>query len=410
MELLHTHCCGIDVHKRSLSVCVVTPGSPKKPKQEVRQFGTMTRDLLALGDWLRECGVTHVAMESTGVYWKPVWNILETDFEVLLVNATHIKQVPGKKTDTADCVWIADLLRHGLLKPSFVPKLQLRELRGLCRSRTTLVRQRAAISNRIQKLLEEANIKLAGVATDILGTSAKAMLRAMIGGEADVEKLAELAQGRLREKLPQLKEALDGHVTGHHRFLLERFLSQVDFLEREIETFEAEIEKHAPSLGEAVELLDAVPGVNRVAAWTILAEIGQDMNQFSTARHLTSWAGLCPGNHESAGKRMSGRTRNGSPWLRAMVVQTAWAASHSKNSYLAAQYRRLAARRGTKRALVAVACTILVIMWHMLKLGHPYKDLGRDYLDRLKGDHARRFHTRKLQRLGWKVTLEPAAS
>jgi transposase len=408
MELLYTHCCGIDVHKRSISVCVVTPGQRKQPNQEVRQFGTMTGDLLALADWLRDCGVTHVAMESTGVYWKPVWNILETEFEIVLVNASHIKQVPGKKTDTADCIWIADLLRHGLLKPSFVPKLELRELRGLCRSRTTLVRQRAALSNRIQKLLEDANIKLAAVATNVLGTSAKAMLRGMLGGETDANRLAELAQGRLREKLPQLREALTGHLTDHHRFLLARLLHQVEFYELEIAAFEAEIDKHTTTFGEAVKLLDAIPGVDRVVAWTILAEIGKDMNQFPTARHLTSWAGLCPGNHESAGKRASGRTRNGSPWLRAMIVQTAWAASHSKTSYLAAQYRRLAARRGTKRALVALACTILVIIWHILKFDRPYQDLGPDYLDRLKGEQARRYYTKRLQRLGWKVTLEPA--
>jgi len=407
MNTLYPRCAGIDVHKSNVVVCVRCSDRPGKPFEEVRTFSTMTRDLLALSDWLAELGVTHVAMESTGVYWKPVFNLLEGRFEVLLVNAEHIKQVPGRKTDVKDCAWIAQLLQHGLLKASFVPPEPIRGLRDLTRQRTQLIQERASAANRIQKVLEDAKIKLAAVATDVLGMSGRDMLEALIAGETDPEKLADLARKRLREKIPALQLALQGRVTEHHRFLLRLHLDHVDHLGELIGRLGARIEEALAPFAEAVERLQTIPGISQRVAETVVAEVGTNMAQFPTADHLASWAGMCPGNNESAGKRRSGHTTKGNRWLKRILVQAAWAASHTKGTYLAAQYRRLAKRRGRKRALVAVGHTLLVIIYHMLKRGTTYAELGPDFLDRLEPERLTRQLVKRLQSLGHKVTLEP---
>ncbi len=412
MQVLYERCCGLDVHKVTVAACVVVPGPGGVPRKEVRTFGTMTADLLALGDWLAAQGVTHVAMESTGVYWKPVWNLLEERFSLLLVNARHVKAVPGRKTDVRDSEWLADLLRHGLLRASFVPGRGQRELRELTRYRTSLVQERSAEVNRLQKTLEGANIKLAGVATDVLGLSARRMLAALVAGIADPAAVAELAQGRLREKIPQLERALVGRFGAHRRFLVAEQLAHIDFLDERIDRVGAEIaERMRPfaAMTAAVERLDTIPGVGRRTAEILVAEIGVDMTRFPTAAHLASWAGMCPGNDESAGKRRSGRTRRANPWLRTALVEAAHAAARTKNSYLGALYRRLAARRGKKKATVAVGHAILVIAYHMLQDGTVYQDLGPAHFDERDRDAVERRLVRRLQRLGYKVTLEPAA-
>ena len=360
MDLIHACCAGLDVHKKTVVACVRRVGPDGQVSREVRTFGTMTADLLALADWLDAEGVSHVAMESTGVYWKPVFHLLEGRFEVLLVNAQHIKQVPGRKTDVKDAEWIAQLLQHGLLAASFVPPPPIRELRDLTRQRPQLVRERAAVANRIQKVLEDANIKLASVATDVLGVSGRAMLAALIGGSDDPAALADLARGRLRGKIPELPQALQGRVTDHHRFLLRMLLEQVEQLEGLIAEYAARIEEVAAPFAEAAARLETIPGVGAAAAEVIVAEIGTDMTQFPTAGHLASWAGLCPGNNESAGKRRSGKTTKGSQWLRTVLVQVAWAASHTKETIFSATYRRWAKRLGKKKALVALGHKILV--------------------------------------------------
>lgn len=411
MDTLYPRCAGIDVHKGNVVVCVRCCDRPGKVFEEVRTFSTMTADLLALADWLASHGVTHVALESTGVYWKPVFNILEGGVAVILVNAEHIKQVPGRKTDVKDCQWIAQLLQHGLLKASFVPPQPVRELRDLTRQRTQLIQERSAAANRVQKVLEDANLKLASVATDVLGVSGRDMLEALIAGETDPVKLAELARKRLREKIPALQRALQGRVTEHHRFLLRLHLDHSTHLEELIGRLGARIEEAlAPApFAEASERLQTIPGVSQRVAETVLAEIGTNLDQFPSAEHLASWAGMCAGNNESAGKRRSGRTTKGDRWLKRILVQAAWAASHTKGTYLAAQYRRLAKRRGCKRALVAVGHTLLVIMYHVLKRGTTYAELGPDFLDRLEPERLTRQLVKRLEALGHKVTLESAA-
>ena len=406
MEPIYPCCAGLDVHKETVVACRRRIDAAGKARKEVRTFGTMTRDLLALSDWMADEGVTHVAMESTGVYWKPIFNILEGRFRVLLVNAQHIKQVPGRKTDVKDCEWIAQLLQHGLLRGSFIPDRPLRDLRDLTRQRVQLLAERTAVVNRIQKVLEDANIKLASVASDILGASGRAMLQALIGGEADPGRLAELAQRRLRGKIPQLRVALHGAVTEHHRFLLRLLMDQLRHLEDWIEQLGARIEEVMAPLAEEVRRLTTIPGVEARAAQNILAEIGPDMGQFATAGHLASWAGVCPGNDESAGKRRSGQATRGNRWLRQAVVQSAWAAARSKDTYLSAHYRRLAARRGKKRAALALGHTLLVIIYHVLRGGADYTDLGPDYLDRLQSERLTRSLVRRLEGLGHKVVLE----
>jgi transposase len=409
VDTLYPCCAGLDIHKETVVACVrrVRGG---RAHQEVRTFRTETSGLLALADWLTGAGVTHAAMESTGVYWKPVWNILEGVVELLLVNAEHIKQVPGRKTDVKDAEWIAQLLGCGLLKASFVPERPVRELRDLTRQRVQLVRQKVQVANRIQKTLEDANIKLASVASDVLGASGRDMLRAIIGGEGDPVVLADLARQRLRAKIPQLQEALLGEVTDHHRFLLRMLLEQVEFLEGHIARLGARIAAVLPApFAEAVARLETIPGIDRRAAQNIVAEIGADLKPFPSAGHLASWAGVCPGNHESAGKRRSGRTTKGNAWLRVTLVQCAWAASHTKDTYLAAQYQRLAARRGKKRALVAVGHTLLGMVYAVLKKKGTYQELGADYLDRQDKEKLTARLLKRLEKLGVRVTVEPAA-
>jgi len=406
MEVVHEVCCGLDVHKKGVTACVLWASGRRR---QTRAFGTFTRELLELGDWLRACGVTHVAMESTGVYWKPVWNLLEGEFKVLLVNAQHIKAVPGRKTDQKDSEWIADLLQHGLLRASFVPPTPIRELRDLTRYRASLAQEINRIANRIQKVLEDANIKLASVATDTLGASGRAMLEAMVKGEQDSQRLAEMAQGKLRNKIPELQEALQGRVSRHHRFLLRELLDHLYFVESKMQRIEQEVAERLGPFQSEVARLCTIPGVDRVTAWGLLAEIGLSMKQFPDAQHLASWAGLCPGSHESAGKRKSGKIRKGSLWLRRCLCQGAWAVSTKKNNYLSALYRRLAVRRGSKRATIAVAHKLLVIAYYILRDGTCYSDLGADYFDRLNPEGLRRRLTKRLEGLGFKVTLEPSA-
>jgi Transposase and inactivated derivatives len=384
-----------------------------KPRKIVRRFGAMTNDLRAMASWLIEEGVTHVAMESTGVYWKPVWNILEGQFTLVLANAQHVKNVPGRKTDMKDSEWLAELLQHGLLAGSFVPPRLIRDLRDLTRTRARLTQESSRIASRIQKVLEDANIKLASVASDALGKSGQAMLAALIAGQSNPGQLADLALGTLRGKIPQLRRALDGLIRDHHRFLLERLLVQWRFVENETELIDQRLEqigKEEPEIAEAIARWDTVPGVDRIAAWGLVAEMGINMEQFPSARHAASWGGVCPGNHESAGKRLSGRTRKGNPWLRRILGQSAWAAARTKNTYVAVQFRRLAAKRGRKRAIVAIGHSLLITGYHLLRKQCMYQDLGPGYLDRINAEGLKRYLVKRLESLGQKVTLEPRES
>jgi transposase len=409
MEVIYPHCCGLDMHKREVVACVVSTEPDGTACKEVRAFGTMTPDILALADWLAIQEVSHVAMESTGVYWKPIWNLLEDSFALLLVNARHVKAVPGRKTDVRDCEWLAELLRHGLLTGSYVPDRPQRELRELTRYRASLVRERTAAANRLQKTLEGANIKLASVATDILGKSGREILTALVAGETDGAALAQLAQGRLREKLPQLERALVGCVGPHQRFLVAEQVAHVDVLDEAIARVSAEIAARVRSAEEAIARLDTIPGVGPTVAEALVAEIGPNPSRFPSAQHLASWAGLCPGNHESAGKRRSGSTRKGSPWLRACLVQAAHAAARTKGTYLAAQYRRLAARRGKAKAAIAVAHSILIIVYHLLTEGTVYCDLSGNYFDERDRQAVERRLVHRLEGLGYRVSLQPVA-
>lgn len=407
MESVIRSCAGMDVHKKSVEVCVRRIEPDGRLHLQTRSWKTTTAQLEQMAEWLAAQQVTHVAMESTGVFWKPIYNILEGRFEVLLVNAQHLKQVPGRKTDWSDCQWIAQLLQHGLLRSSFVPPREQRELRDLTRHRAQLTAERTRIANRIHKLLEDANLKLAAVATDILGVSGRDMLRALIAGQEDAQELAELARGQLRGKIPELREALQGHLTEHHRYLLGLLWEELSSTENFLARIDARIEELTRPFEAEIERLREIPGLDRRSAEVLLAEIGTNMKVFPSAQHLASWAGLCPGNDRTAGKRRSGRTTKGSIWLRTALVQAAWGASHAKRSYLAAQYRRLAGRRGRKRALVTVAHSLLVIVYHLLQNRSRYADLGPDYLDRLREKHLTRYLVHRLERLGHKVTLEP---
>jgi transposase len=414
MEVVNERCAGLDVHKKVVVACVLTPdevGADGQPVPVLRRFGTMTEDLVALTGWLAERGAVRVAMESTGVYWQPVWNILEEagGFEPLLVNAHHIKAVPGRKTDVKDAQWLAELLRHGLVRASFVPDRAQRELRELTRYRTALIEERAAHVNRLQKTLESANVKLSAVASDVTGVSARAMLARLVGGDDDVAAVADLAKGRLRAKLPELERALAGRFGEHHRYLVPRVLAAIDFLDEQIADLDARIAELERPFADAVERLDGIPGVGRRVAETIVAEVGGTVDRFPSAQHLASWAGVCPGNHESAGKRLSGKARKGNQPLRRALVQAAHAAGRARQTYPGAQYRRLAARRGKKRAAVAVAHTILVIAYHLLARSTTYTDLGPDYFDRRDTDAIERQLVKRLERLGNKVTIEKVA-
>lgn len=406
MDIVHTHSAGLDVHKKTVVAAIIVPDSKEGLYKETRSFGTMTIDLLALSDWLMEHGVTHVAMESTGEYWKPVFNILENNFEVLLVNAQHIKAVPGHKTDVKDSEWIAELLRHGLLRASFVPSLGQRELRELTRYRSTFVKERATLVNRLQKVLESANIKLASVATDVMGVSGRAMLEALIEGNAGPEEMAELAKGRLREKRELLAKALQGRVKSHHRFVLTELLCQIDGLNETVVRFDEQIQEYCRPFEEVVELLDTIPGVARETAEIIVAEIGTDMSRFPSADHLASWAGVAPGNNESAGKRRTGKTTQGNHALGVALNHAANAASHTKNTYLSAQYHRLASRRGKKRSIVALEHSILIIAYHIIQRKEPYSELGGDYFDRRRPEATTQRLVKRLEHLGFQVSLQ----
>lgn len=407
MQVVYARCAGLDVHKKTVSACVSICEPDEEKQQQMRVFGTFTSDLLALADWLKQQGVAHVAMEATGVYGRPVWAILEGQFQQMLVNPQHIKAVPGRKTDAKDCEWIADLLQHGLLKGSFVPPTPIQDLRELTRYRAELRQSQNRVANRIQKLLEQANLKLSSVASNALGVSGRQMLEAIIAGEDNPEQLAQLARGKLKNKIPQLEQALEGRLRDHHRFLLAEYLDEWEALGQRITRIEAEIDRQIRPFEQAVTLWQTIPGVDRVTACKLVAELGVDMGQFPTARHLASWSALCPGNHGSAGKRKSGKSRDGNKWLRRSLCQAAWAVTRKKNCYLSAQFKRLAARRGVKRAVMAVAHTMLIIGYHMLKTGHGYHELGGDYLEQINKDQLQRYFVKRLQRLGLKVTVEP---
>ena len=401
MESIIERCCGLDVHKKSVVACVITPEG-----QELRSFATMTQDLLALADWLREHRVTQVAMESSGVYWKPVYNLLEDEFTVWVVNAHHMKAVPGRKTDVKDAEWIAELLRHGLLKPSYIPARPQRELRELTRYRRSLVQERSREANRIQKVLEGANIKLGSVATDLLGVSGRAMLKAMSQGEDDPKRLTELARGRLREKQDALEKALQGLMGSHQRFMLRVQLSHLSHLDGQIETLNQEVARWLDPFEATVAALDTIPGVGRSTAQVILAEMGADMEQFPSGGHLASWAGVCPGNNRSADKRKRSPTRKGNNWLKPVLVEAARAAARTK-TYLGAQYHRLARRIGANRAAMAVAHSIALILYKVIKTGEPFTDLGHRYFEERDQAAIARRSVRQLQRLGYQVTIEP---
>jgi transposase len=408
MDVIHASCCGLDVHKKTVVGCVMITQPDGSVERQTCTFGTMTADLLKLADWLDGFGVTRVAMESTGVFWRPVYNVLEDDRRtLLLVNPQHMRAVPGKKTDMKDAEWIADLLRHGLLQASFIPAASVRALRELTRYRKTLVQERADDVNRLHKTLEGANIKLAAVATDVLGASGRAMFAALIDGERDPDVLADLARGTLRKKLPQLRQALLGNIQPHHLVLIGQILAHIDFLTQAIDAVQREIELRLAPFAQTLELLQTIPGIKAIASAAILGEIGADMSRFPTAAHLASWAGLCPTNKESAGKRMQGPMNRGNVWLRAIMGEVAWASIKTKASYFYAQFHRIARRRGRNKAAIAVAHSILTAVYHVLRTGRPYADLGVDYFDRLDASRIERHHVRRLEQLGYSVSLKP---
>ena len=408
MEVICKRCCGLDVHKDIVVACLLIREGGKVLK-EIRTFLTMTVDLVVLHDWLKAHQVTHVAMESTGIYWRPVFNLLEEDFTILLVNAAHIKTVPGRKTDVKDCEWIADLLSHGLLRGSFIPPEPIRDLRDLTRYRKSLTDERVRQVQRLQKFLEGANIKLASVASNVMGVSGRAMLEALIAGSTDPQVLSELAKGRLRKKLPELKKALEGRFRSHHGFMVAEILTHLDFLDEAIERVSQEVSNCIVPFSRKVELMDLVPGINQRVAEGVLSEMGGDMSFFPSHRHAASWAGLCPGNKESAGKRKSGKIRKGNPWLRRYLIEASWAAVKKRGTYLSALYYRLVPRRGKTKAIVAVAHTLLVMIYHILKDQVPYRELGSDYFNKLNAAYVQRHHVKRLESLGFKVILEPVS-
>lgn len=438
MQIVYSHCAGLDVHKKTVVACARLVESDGTTATHVRSFSTMTTDLLALVDWLANLSITHVALESTGEFWKPIYNLLEPSFIVLVVNAAHIKNVPGRKTDVKDAEWIADLLAHGLLRPSFIPPAPQRALRDLTRQRTHLVEERASVINRMQKVLEWANIKLSAVVSDVRGVSARAMLQALLAGQTDPSLLAELAHGRLRSKRAELEQALRGTLLEHHAFMLSQHLAHLDFLDEQIAAFDSQIrvvmeapseppatppssggvesvttsavahpKRDATNWSAARDLCDAVPGVGRKVAETIIAELGTDMSRFPRAAHAASWARLSPGQNESAGKRRSSRIGKGNRYLRSALVQAAHAAVKVKDSFLYAFYTRLAARRGRKKALVAVAHKLLVIVYTLLKTGEQYQERGAAALDERQKEYLLDRLQRQIIQLGYRVSLEP---
>ena len=410
MDVLHTHCAGLDIHKDSVVACSrrMIDG---KVMREVRTFKTPTGELLALSEWLESLGATHIAMEATGVYWKPVWNILsDGDFELILANAAHVKNVPGRKTDVTDATWLADLLAHGLIRASFVPDAQTQELRGLLRPRKQLTRERTSHIQRLQKTLEEANIKLDSVISDVIGASGRAMIEALIAGETNPLRLASLASNRIKASPAALGEALRGRVTRHHRFLLRLHLQQIDALDRAIAEIDKEVEANLAPFRDLIPVLTSIPGIGELAARVLLAEIGADMSRFPTSGHLVSWAGLCPKNDESAGKRRSTRMRKGAPWLKTVLIQCAWAGARKKGSYLEAPFHRLRARRGAKKAVGAVAASILTAAYHMIARGAFYQDLGADHFHRRPKPNQIKRLVAKIQSLGYDVDIKPLAA
>lgn len=402
MEVVYERCCGMDVHKDSITACVMSGR-----KKEIKTFGTVTDELIELVDWLQAWNVQCVAMESTGVYWKPVYNLLEMEeIKTVVVNAQHIKAVPGRKTDVKDAEWIADLLKHGLLKGSYVPSREQRELKELVRYRRSVIEERAREVSRLQKVLEGANIKLGSVVSNIDGISARQMLDAIIEGQTDVNILSGMARGKLKSKEEALQRALKGFIGPHQRMILKSMRQHIDFLAEELKKLDEEIKERMRPFEGQVKRLDAISGVGERSAQTILAEIGTDMSAFPSAGHLASWAGMCPGNNESAGKKRSGRTRQGNSTLKHALIESAKAASRSKNSYLSAQYKRIAARRGRNRAAVAVGHTILEIVYHMLKNGTEYTDLGNNYFEERRKQASINRHVKRLESLGLKVIIE----
>jgi len=410
MQVLYSRCASLDVHKNSVVACILITGADAQVQKETETFGTFTPDLLALSDWLSAHRVTHVAMESTGVYWKPIYNVLEGLFQLLVVNAHHVKAVPGRKTDVNDAEWLADLLRHGLLRASFIPPVAQRQLRELTRHRSNLVQRRAQAVNEVQKCLEGTNIKLASVATDITGVSATEMLSNLLAGQTDPEALAGLARGRMRAKKPLLQKALQGKVHPHQQLILSQLLAEIAYAEEQISEVSAEIAARLQEAEEFLQRLDEIPGVNRRVAEILAAEVGKDMKSFPTAKHLASWAGLCPGNNESAGKRRSSRTRPGNRHLKAALIEAAHAAGHKKNCYLRAKYHRLAGRKGKKRALVALARTILQSAYFMAQRGTAYQDLGENYYEMRNPIKLANRLAKRIEKLGFKVSLEPTSA
>jgi transposase len=407
MEVIYPRCAGLDVHKQTVVACARIAGDGPLV-QEVRTFDTTTSGLLALADWLDSLGVKHVAMEATGVYWKPVWHVLESHFELVLANAAHVKNVPGRKTDVNDAVWLADLLAHGLIRASFVPPVAVQELRTLTRTRKQFVRERSAHVQRIEKVLEDANLKLGVVISDILGKSARAVLQAIIDGHTDPERLASCISTRVKASRTELLEALRGHISKHHRFMLKLHLGHIDALDKAVADIEKEVGLGLEPFRQAAKLLSTMPGLSDVSAHVIVAEIGIDMTRFATPGHLLSWACLCPRNDESAGKRRSTRLRRGGKWLKTTLVQAAWAAVRVKGGYLQAQFHRLRARRGAKKAIIGVAASMLTAVWHMLRDGTHWQDLGAAHFDRADAQKTANRLIRRLQQIGYAVQLTPA--
>lgn len=410
MDVVYSHCAGLDVHKRTVVACVLHSHPDGSVTHITRTFSTMTATLYDLADWLAEQGCTHVVMEATGAYWKPVFNILDARFTVLVVNPEHLRAVSGHKTDVHDAHWLASMLRLGILRGSFIPDAQQRALRELTRYRTALVQERAREVNRLQKVLEGANIKLAAVLTDIMGVSGQRILDALVRGEDDPTVLADLAHWRVQTKRKALEQAVQGNLTGALRFVVEQQLQHIRALDEQIAACDAEVEEQMRPFAQVLAEVAKIPGVGRRTAEVIVAEVGTDMSRFPTHRHLAAWAGMCPGNRSSGGKRKRARMRNGSPWLRGALTEAAWAAGRCKQGYLAAQYRRLAARRGYKRAVVAVGHSILVAVYHMVKEGQPYKDLGDAYFDERDQEHVTRRAVQRLEALGYHVQLEAQAA
>jgi transposase len=408
MEVLHQRCAGLDVHKDSVVACVRI-ASGGAVRHEVRTFGTTATPLEQLAAWLHAEGCTHAAMEATGVYWKPVWHALEEELELVLANAAHIKNVPGRKTDVNDATWIADLLAHGLIRGSFVPEASIQDLRSLTRTRKQFVREKVGHVQRLQKTLEDANLKIASVATDIMGVSGRAIVEALIRGETNPDKLADLTRGRLKASRATIVESLRGRVTANHRFLLKLHFDQVKAIEQAIALVDKEVDALIEPFRAAAERLTTIPGVSDVVAEVIVSEIGVDMSRFPTPAHLISWAGLCPRNDESAGKRRSTRVRKGAPWLKTALVQAAWSATRVKKSYLSAQYHRIKSRRGSRKANLAVAASMLTAIYFMLRDGAEFRDLGHDYFDRVNKAKAAERMVRRLNDLGFQVQLTPAA-